>query len=178
MLDANRKPVGLISGAGLFAYMADALSSTSVLALAQELESGAETAIEAGKMTLGALEYIRDVVNPALRSEQDDFLVVDEDGRYVGLSRKSSLLSPPARKIIMVDHNELEQAVPGLAEAEIDEVLDHHRLNSLPTSIRFAFILSRSEAARPWWRNAVSIWVIPSQQRLLACCCAACWRTR
>ncbi len=139
VLDANRKPVGLISGGGLFAYMADALSSASVLALAQELESTAETAIEAGKMTLDATEYIRDVVNPALRSEQDDFLVVDEDGQYVGLCRKSSLLSPPQRKIIMVDHNELEQAVPGLAEAEIVEVLDHHRLNTLPTSIPIRF---------------------------------------
>jgi manganese-dependent inorganic pyrophosphatase len=139
VLDEQRKPVGLISGGGLFAYMADALSSTSVLALAQELESTAESAIEPGKMTLGAREYIRDVVNPALRSEQDDFLVVDEEGRYVGLSRKSSLLSPPQRKIIMVDHNEPEQAVPGLAEAEIVEVLDHHRMNSLPTSIPIRF---------------------------------------
>ena len=46
LLDAQQKPVGLLSGAGLFAHLADALSSTSVLALAKEFDLPAETAVD------------------------------------------------------------------------------------------------------------------------------------
>jgi manganese-dependent inorganic pyrophosphatase len=139
LLDENQKPIGLISGAGLFATMADALSSTSVLALAKEFDRPAETAVDTASITLQAKEYIRDVISQVLRSDSDEFLVVDDDGRYRGLCRKSHLLSPPRRKIVMVDHNELAQAVPGLEEGEVVEVLDHHRLSSMPTSVPIRF---------------------------------------
>jgi manganese-dependent inorganic pyrophosphatase len=139
LLDENQKPIGLISGAGLFATMADALSSTSVLALAKEFDRPAETAVDTASILLQGKEYIRDVISQVLRSDSDEFLVVDDDGRYRGLCRKSHLLSPPRRKIVMVDHNELAQAVPGLEEAEVVEVLDHHRLSSMPTSVPIRF---------------------------------------
>jgi manganese-dependent inorganic pyrophosphatase len=74
-----------------------------------------------------------------LRSEQDEALVVDEAGRYVGVCKKSALLAPPRRKLIMVDHNELSQAVPGLEDAELLEVLDHHRLGNPPTPMPIRF---------------------------------------
>ncbi len=139
LLDDDRKPIGLISGAGLFATMADALSSTSVLALAKEFDRPAQAAVDTTSIILHGEEYIRDVINHVLRADPDEFLVVDEGGRYIGLCRKSHLLSPPRRRIVMVDHNELGQAVPGLDEAEVIEVLDHHRLNTVPTSIPIHF---------------------------------------
>lgn len=139
LLDENQKPIGLISGAGLFATMADALSSTSVLALAKEFDRPAETAVETTSIILKGEEYIRDVISQVLRSDYDEFLVVDDDGRYSGLCRKSYLLSPPRRLIVMVDHNELAQAVPGIEDSEVVEVLDHHRLSSMPTSVPIRF---------------------------------------
>ncbi|MBI5931525.1 MAG: DHH family phosphoesterase [Chloroflexi bacterium] len=139
LLDVDRKPIGLISGAGLFATMADALSSTSVLALAKEFDRPAEAAVDTTSIILHGEEYIRDVIGHVLRSDPDEFLVVDDNGHYIGLCRKSYLLSPPRRRIIMVDHNELTQAVPGLDEAEVIEVLDHHRLNTVPTSVPIHF---------------------------------------
>ena len=139
LLDENKKPIGLISGAGLFATMADALSSTSVLALAKEFDRPAEAAVDTASIILQDEEYIFDVISQVLRSDYDEFLVVDEDGRYKGLCRKSHLLSPPRRKVVMVDHNELAQAVPGLEEGEVVEVLDHHRLSSVPTSVPIRF---------------------------------------
>lgn len=135
LLDAEEKPVGLLTGAGLFANLADALSSTSVLALAKELDRPARSAIDADSVIFRDEEYVQDVVPQALRTDHDEFLVVDSAGKYVGLCRKSALLSPPRRLVVMVDHNELAQAVPGLEEAEIVEVLDHHRLSSPPTSV-------------------------------------------
>ena len=62
------------------------------------------------------------------RSQQPVFPVVDDDGVLVGLSFKSDLINPPKPQIVLVDHNELGQAVSGAEEAEIIEVLDHHRL--------------------------------------------------
>ncbi len=135
LLDEADRPLGLLTGEGLFAHLAEALSSTSVLALAKEFDLPAASAVDAGSITLREDEFVRDVLPGLLRTEQDDFIVTDGGGRYIGLCRKSALLSPPKRRIVMVDHNELGQAVPGLEEAEVIEVIDHHRLSGLPTTV-------------------------------------------
>jgi manganese-dependent inorganic pyrophosphatase len=62
------------------------------------------------------------------RSTQPVFPVVGDDGTLVGLAFKTDLISPPRPQLVLVDHNELGQAVAGADEAEIVEVLDHHRL--------------------------------------------------
>lgn len=56
------------------------------------------------------------------------FPVVDDQGRTVGILSKSDFLKPVERKLILVDHNELSQAVHGADEVEILEVVDHHRI--------------------------------------------------
>lgn len=141
LLDGDLKPIGMLSGAGLFGNLADALSSTSVLALAKEFDRPARSAIDSDAITLRDEEYIQDVLPQVLRTDHDEFLVVDTAGKYRGLCRKSALLSPPRRYVVMVDHNELAQAVPGLEEAEIVEVLDHHRLSSPPTSVPIRIVI-------------------------------------
>lgn len=139
LLDAERKPLGLLTGAGLFGHMADALGSASVMALAKEFELAADHAVDSVTPVLNVEDHVRDVIGQILRADYDDFLVVDEGGRYAGLVRKTNLMSPPRRKVVMVDHNELEQSVPGLEEAEVVEVLDHHRLATIPTSVPIRF---------------------------------------
>jgi manganese-dependent inorganic pyrophosphatase len=62
------------------------------------------------------------------RSTQPVFPVVGDDGTLVGLAFKTDLINPPKPQLVLVDHNELGQAVAGADEAEIVEVLDHHRL--------------------------------------------------
>ena len=62
------------------------------------------------------------------RSAQPVFPVVGDDGGLVGLAFKTDVINPPKPQLVLVDHNELAQAVPGAEEAEIVEVLDHHRL--------------------------------------------------
>ncbi|MDV6031990.1 MAG: putative manganese-dependent inorganic diphosphatase [Phycisphaera sp. RhM] len=61
------------------------------------------------------------------RSPQAVFPVL-EDGQLVGVLSKSDLVNPPKTELVLVDHNELGQAVAGADEARIVEVLDHHRL--------------------------------------------------
>jgi manganese-dependent inorganic pyrophosphatase len=83
--------------------------------------------------------HIRDSLNRILRDEYDDFLVVDDNGQYVGVARQREILNPPRIKIILVDHNEPSQAIVALEEAELLEILDHHRLGNphTHTPIRF-----------------------------------------
>ncbi len=57
-----------------------------------------------------------------------------DDGRLVGIVTRTDLIEPPARKLILVDHNELAQAIEGADEADILEVIDHHRMGSLSST--------------------------------------------
>ncbi|MCI0745352.1 MAG: putative manganese-dependent inorganic diphosphatase [Verrucomicrobia subdivision 3 bacterium] len=61
------------------------------------------------------------------------FPVVDERGTTVGILSKSDFLKKVERQLILVDHNELSQAVPGASQVEIVEVIDHHRIGAMTT---------------------------------------------
>ncbi|MCC7209103.1 MAG: DHH family phosphoesterase, partial [Anaerolineae bacterium] len=141
VLDEGERPVGLISGAGLFSKLAEPLSSTSVLALADVLGHPVEATVDSNGVILSAAEPIRNVIGQALRAEQDEFLVVNAEGQYAGIVRKSALLAPPRRNLIIVDHNEADQGVPGMQEMELIEVLDHHRLGALSTTMPIRFVV-------------------------------------
>ncbi|HET7142502.1 MAG TPA: DHHA2 domain-containing protein, partial [Anaerolineales bacterium] len=65
-----------------------------------------------------------------LRDEFNDYWVVDENGVYAGIANQREVLNPPRLKIILVDHNEPRQAIAALEEAELLEILDHHRLGN------------------------------------------------
>ena len=62
------------------------------------------------------------------------FPILDEKGQYCGVVSRRNLLNLHRKQIILVDHNERTQAVDGLEQAEILEIIDHHRIGSLETS--------------------------------------------
>jgi manganese-dependent inorganic pyrophosphatase len=68
------------------------------------------------------------------------FMVTNDGGRLLGVFTRRDILRPSATKIILVDHNELSQAVPGANQVEIVEVVDHHRLGDLRTQDPILFI--------------------------------------
>ncbi|MFN0068254.1 MAG: putative manganese-dependent inorganic diphosphatase [Limisphaerales bacterium] len=76
------------------------------------------------------LTRVRDV---AASSGFQAFPVLDDGGKLVGVLSKSDLLRKVDRKLILVDHNELSQAVQGADQVDILEIIDHHRLGSLAT---------------------------------------------
>ncbi len=99
-----------------------------------------EPVIETSFMTLPAKMTVEAARGQVVRSHQTIFPVVD-GGRLIGVLSKSDLVNPPKAEIVLVDHNELSQAVQGAEDADIIEVLDHHRLGgSLKSShpIRFS----------------------------------------
>lgn len=75
----------------------------------------------------------------ALPSNQFIFPVL-EGGRLEGVISKSDFLKPRERRLILVDHNELSQAVPGASEIPVAEILDHHRLGSIATDAPILFL--------------------------------------
>ncbi len=61
------------------------------------------------------------------------FPVIDENSTYVGLISSPNLLTAKRKHVILVDHNERSQAVEGLEQAEVMEIIDHHRIGSIET---------------------------------------------
>jgi Inorganic pyrophosphatase/exopolyphosphatase len=73
-------------------------------------------------------------------SSQFAFPVLDDDGRLEGILSKSDFLKPIPRQLILVDHNELSQAVAGADTIPIVEILDHHRVGSVHTEAPILFV--------------------------------------
>lgn len=78
-------------------------------------------------------DYVDDVREMAQNNKHRAFPVLDDDGRVVGTLGRIHLLKPRRKRVVLVDHNELAQSVPGLEEAEIVEIIDHHRLADVQT---------------------------------------------
>jgi manganese-dependent inorganic pyrophosphatase len=97
--------------------------------------------VMAAAPVFAARAWISDYRAVALRSEADDFLIIDEAGRYIGMATRARILEPPRARLIRVDHNELSQAVAGADQAEIVAVLDHHRLGNPQTAAPISFVV-------------------------------------
>lgn len=78
-------------------------------------------------------DYVDDVKEVMSKVRHRDFPVINESGNYVGMISRRNLMNMQKKHIILVDHNEKSQAVDGVGEAEILEIIDHHRLGSLET---------------------------------------------
>lgn len=80
------------------------------------------------------LEMLVDDIKQIMASVRHrDFPVLTRTGKYVGMISRRNLLGMERKKVILVDHNEKSQAVDGILEADILEIIDHHRLGSLET---------------------------------------------
>ena len=126
-------PYGLITGLTLFSFLSELVGphpERQDMRIAELLELPCHEAADTNVPLFKAGSRIRDGLNRILREERNYFLVVDDDGQYVGLSRQRDILNPPRVRVVLVDHNEEEQAVGALEEAELLEIIDHHRLGN------------------------------------------------
>ncbi len=100
-----------------------------------------QSAIQREFQTLSAKLPVADAEKAIDRTSQSLFPVLDDDGKLIGVLSKSDLINLPKPQLVLVDHNELGQAVQGADEADILEVLDHHRIGGgLKTSQPIRFI--------------------------------------
>ncbi|MCR4567832.1 MAG: putative manganese-dependent inorganic diphosphatase [Pseudobutyrivibrio sp.] len=78
-------------------------------------------------------DYVDDVRDIMRTVRHRDFPILDENRHYVGMVSRRLLLNMQKKKVILVDHNEKSQAVDGIEQADVLEIIDHHRLGSLET---------------------------------------------
>jgi len=79
-------------------------------------------------------DRVDDVKEQVLKRRQHNYPILDENDKVVGMLARRHLLRPRKKRVVLVDHNEAAQSVPGLEEAEILEIIDHHRLADIQTT--------------------------------------------
>lgn len=86
-----------------------------------------------GLTIFNTTDYVENIKDIMTKKRTRDFPVVDKEGKFYGFISSRRLMEADKRRVILVDHNEKTQAVDGIDEAEILEIIDHHRLGSLET---------------------------------------------
>jgi manganese-dependent inorganic pyrophosphatase len=144
IVEEDGTPYGLLTGLTLFSFLGDLVGphpQRQEMKIADILEMPCHEASDTSVPRFKASSRIRDAINKILHEERNYFFVVDDKKRYEGVCRQRDVLNPPRVKVVLVDHNELEQAVGALEEAELVEVIDHHRLGNPKTRAPIRFTI-------------------------------------
>jgi manganese-dependent inorganic pyrophosphatase len=94
--------------------------------------------MDSDPLTVGQDDLLGDVADQVKDVHYRAAVAVDSSGRPIGLVTRSDLVDPEPRRVLLVDHAESAQSVPGIEEAEIVEILDHHHIGSIETRIPVA----------------------------------------
>ncbi len=84
-------------------------------------------------ITFEDTDYIDEIKDVMTSKRHRDFPILDKNGRYKGMISRRNLLGAKGKQIVLVDHNERNQAVEGIENAEILEIIDHHKLGTVET---------------------------------------------
>ncbi len=142
IINDDGTPFGLITSLSIFDFLARTIGPhprRQEIKIAEVLEMPCRDACDIDAPRYPASTRIRDVLNRILREEHNDFIVTDEKGLYIGVCHQRDVLNPPRLRVILVDHNEPGQALGALEEAELLEILDHHRLGNRSTHVPIRF---------------------------------------
>jgi len=142
IINPDGTPYGLMTGRSVFSMvnrLVGPQARNQEMKISEILDIPCGQAADTKISKVQETTRIRDVLNRLLREEGDEFWVLDDAGRYVGICRQRDLLNPPRIKVILVDHNEAQQAIAALEEAELIEILDHHRLGNPSTHVPIKF---------------------------------------
>ncbi|WP_326911157.1 putative manganese-dependent inorganic diphosphatase [Sedimentibacter sp. MB31-C6] len=92
-----------------------------------------------GLMIFTEDDYLEDCKEDIEQSKHSKFPIISRDKKYLGLLSRNHLINPSRKKVILVDHNEMGQSADGIEEAEILEVIDHHKIGDIKTPIPISF---------------------------------------
>ncbi len=142
IVEEDGTPFGLIDGNSMFNFMNKVVGpfpDRQNMTITEILDLNCREAADTNVPCFQAGSRIRDTIHRILREEHNDFIVIDEKGVYQGICSQRDVLNPPRIRLILVDHNEPAQALGALEEAELIEILDHHRLGNHSTHIPIRF---------------------------------------
>lgn len=110
----------------------DSLNTIKIIGLSNYLHE----IIEAKKDTIYFYEtdYYKDFLTLSKRYKHNNYPILNKNGECLGLVRVVDIINKNKKKVILVDHNDKEQSVEGLEEAEIVEIVDHHNIGALSTN--------------------------------------------
>jgi len=91
--------------------------------------------IENDPLTVGKNDLVRDISDQIKNVHYRAAVATDRDGKPIGIVTRTNLVNPKPRRVLLVDHGERAQSVPGIEEAEIVEILDHHHIGSIETKL-------------------------------------------
>ncbi len=83
---------------------------------------------------------LAEVAEDLIESAHREALVVDQDARLIGILTRSNLARGSRRRVILLDHNEVSQSAPGVEEAAVMEIVDHHRVGDIQTVSPILFL--------------------------------------
>jgi manganese-dependent inorganic pyrophosphatase len=136
-LALDDETVALARAAGVSVIVSPYDSSTTAWVV--RTASGVERSVERKIVTVHADDRVADV-RKKFSLTNDAVLVTGDDGALIGIVTKSDIFKPVPTRLVLVDHNELTQAVPGADEVTIAEIIDHHRLGAMNTAQPILFI--------------------------------------
>jgi len=142
VVNEDGTPFGLVTGTSLFSYLSQIVGPhprRQETPISEILDLPCKDVCNTEVPTFKYSSRIKDSLNRILREEGDDFWVVDDGGQYVGVCRQRDVLNPPRLQIVLVDHNEPRQALAHLEDADLLEILDHHRLGNPSTHVPIRF---------------------------------------
>ena len=144
VVNEDGSPYGLVTVLSLFRFLKESVGAhprREEMRIADIMERPCSEACDTNVPRFTASSRIRDVLPRILHEERSEFWVVDEEGQYQGICRQRDALNPPRYSLILVDHNEIGQALGAVDEADLIEVLDHHRLDNAPTRTPIRFTI-------------------------------------
>lgn len=142
VLNPDGTPYGLVTVLSLFDFLSRSVGShprKEETRIAELLDRPCREACDTDVPRFQATTRVKDSLPRILREERSEFWVVDDHGSYMGICRQREALNPPRLRLILVDHNEPGQALGALDEAELLEILDHHRLGNPTTHAPIRF---------------------------------------
>lgn len=142
VVNTDGTPYGMVTGGSLFDFLRKIIGPHPKfrdMTISEMLEIQCKEAATTNIPKFQPQTRIKDVIHRLLRQEYNEYWVVDENHRYLGIARQRDIVNPPRIKVILVDHNEPQQSIASLEESELLEILDHHRLGNQPTNAPIKF---------------------------------------
>ncbi len=119
----------------------DPLSSAAVASdLIASLSQKVEDILETDVLVLNAEDLLKDAVEALMAHALREAVVLDEAGFCIGIVTRTDVAIRPKRRVILVDHNETRQAAAGIEEANVVEIVDHHRIADVMTANPILFL--------------------------------------
>lgn len=137
-------PLGLVTGWTIFKLLSNQITHLvdfENVSVSKLLSIKCNQAMDDEVPRFSESMRISDARRRILKEERNDFIVTHNDGTYFGVCRSPDILNPPRIQIVLVDHNEPTQSIRSLDEADLIEVIDHHRLGAHTTKAPVPFTI-------------------------------------